>query len=118
MNVDFPVLADYSYIVADGIDIFATHGHNYNMDKCPNLGEGTVLLHGHTHVPVAIPFGNNNVYINPGSVAIPKENSPKSYMIYENRTLTLKDISGKILFQKKLYKTPSIFTWMKIEGVF
>ena len=88
MVLDFPVLADYSYIVTDGIEMFATHGHNYNMENCKNLGEGTVLLHGHTHVPAVIPFGNKNVYINPGSVSIPKENSPKSYILYENRVFS------------------------------
>ena len=92
MVLDFPVLADYSYIVSDGIEIFATHGHNYNMDKCSNLGEGTILLHGHTHVPTVVPFGNKNVYINPGSVSIPKENSPKSYIIYENRAFSFRKL--------------------------
>ena len=90
MVLDFPVLADYSYIVFDGVDIFATHGHNYNADNCKNLGEGTVLLHGHTHVPAVVPFGNKNVYINPGSVSIPKENSPKSYIIYENKVFSFR----------------------------
>ncbi len=83
MVLDFPILADYSYIVIDGVEIFATHGHNYNMNTAKNLKKGTVLLHGHTHIPVATSFGDNNVYINPGSVSIPKENSPKSYIILD-----------------------------------
>ena len=90
MVLEFPILADYSYIMADGIEIFATHGHNYNMDTAKNLSADTVLLHGHTHIPAATPFGNGNVYINPGSVSIPKENSPKSYIIYENRTFSFR----------------------------
>ena len=90
MVLDFPILADYSYIVTDGVEIFATHGHNYNMDTVKNLSKGAVLLHGHTHVPAAITFGNDNVYINPGSVSIPKENSPKSYIIYENRRFSFR----------------------------
>lgn len=90
MVLEFPILADYSYIVDEGVEIFATHGHNYNMDTAKNLSEGTILLHGHTHVPVAIPFGNGNVYINPGSVSIPKENSPKSYIMYENKTFSFR----------------------------
>ena len=90
MVLEFPILADYSYVVADGIEIFATHGHNYNMDNAKNLSQGTVLLHGHTHVPAAISFGSNNVYINPGSVSIPKENSPKSYILYDNRTFSFR----------------------------
>ena len=84
MVLSFPVLADYAYLCFDGLRIFVTHGHNYNTEKKPPLAKGDILLHGHTHVPVAIEFGDGNVYINPGSVSIPKENSPKSYILYEN----------------------------------
>jgi putative phosphoesterase len=84
MVLSFPILADYAYVAADGLSIFATHGHNFNTEKLPPLKKGDILLHGHTHVPTVVPFGENNFYINPGSTSIPKENSPKSYMIYEN----------------------------------
>ena len=88
MVLSFPVLADYAYLSFDGLSIFATHGHNYNTDKKPPLKTGDILLHGHTHVPVAQMFGDGNIYINPGSVSIPKENSPKSYILYENRSFS------------------------------
>ena len=94
MVLDFPILADYAYISADGLRIFATHGHNFNTQKLPPLAKGDILLHGHTHVPVAVEFGNENVYINPGSLSIPKENSPKSYMIYENRSFSFIELGG------------------------
>ena len=85
MVLDFPFISNvYSYINADGVEIFATHGHTYNMQTIKDLKKGAVLLHGHTHIPAAVPFGDDNVYINPGSVSIPKENSPKSYIILEN----------------------------------
>ena len=90
MVLDFPILADYSFIAVDDLTVFATHGHNYNMNTAANLSANTILLHGHTHVPVAEPFGNGNVYINPGSTSIPKENSPKSYILYENRVFSFR----------------------------
>ena len=31
------------------------------------LSEGDILLHGHTHVPAAILFGKDNLYLNPKS---------------------------------------------------
>ncbi len=95
MVLDFPVLADYAYLSLDGLCIFAAHGHNHNVDKCPPLRQGEILLHGHTHVPACLPFGENNFYINPGSVSIPKENSEKSYMIYENRCFTWYSLDGR-----------------------
>ena len=95
MVLDFPVLAEYAYISVDGMRIFATHGHNFNTEKCPPLARGDILLHGHTHVPVVQPFGEGNYYINPGSVSIPKESSPKSYIIYENGSFYFYDLDGK-----------------------
>ena len=94
MVLDFPILADYAYLSVDGLSIFATHGHIHNTKNPPSLKAGEILLHGHTHVPTVEPFGNGNLYINPGSVSIPKENSPKSYMILENRRFTWYDLDG------------------------
>lgn len=94
MVLPFPVLADYAYLYLDGLRIFAAHGHNHNKEKLPPLCEGDVLLHGHTHVPVAESFGEGFYYINPGSVSIPKESSPKSYILYENRGFSFRDLSG------------------------
>ena len=95
MVLDFPILADYAYLSFDGLRIFATHGHNFNMQKLPPLAKGDVLLHGHTHVPVAIEFGEGNVYVNPGSLSIPKENSPKSYILYEDRNFSFRTLEGE-----------------------
>ena len=34
-------------------------------------------------------------YLNPGSVSIPKESTPHSYMILEGRTFTWKTLDGE-----------------------
>ena len=83
MVLDFPILADYAYIMTDGIRVFATHGHKYNTETPPPLAKGDILLHGHTHIPAAESFGNDNIYINPGSVSIPKNGLHKGYILYE-----------------------------------
>lgn len=90
----FPILADYAYIMVDGLRIFATHGHKYNANTRP-LAKGDILLHGHTHVPAATGFGNDNLYINPGSLSIPKEGSCKGYIIYENRSFSFCELGGR-----------------------
>jgi putative phosphoesterase len=102
MVLSFPILADYAFIERDGLRFFATHGHVHNIEKCPPLMKGDVLLHGHTHVQTCTPFGNENFYINPGSISLPKEGNPKTYMVYENRSFTLKDFGGNTLWEKKL----------------
>ena len=95
MVLDFPVLADYAYLYFDGIRIFAAHGHNHNTEKLPPLAKGDVLLHGHTHIPAAESFGDGNYYINPGSVSIPKENSPKSYILYDSGVFSFRTLAGE-----------------------
>lgn len=101
MVLDFPILADYAYLSLDGLSVFATHGHHFNTEATPPLREGEILLHGHTHVLKCESFGNGNYYLNPGSPTYPKENNPKSYMIYEKRCFTAKDFDGNIIFSKQ-----------------
>ena len=101
MVLDFPILADYCYLSLDGLTVFATHGHHHNTTTPPSLREGEILLHGHTHVLKCEEFGNGNYYLNPGSVALPKENNPRTYMVYENRTFTVKDFDGHTVLIKE-----------------
>lgn len=95
MVLSFPVLAEYAFLTFDGLRIFACHGHNFNTDKLPPLAKGDILLHGHTHIPAADSFGDENWYINPGSVSIPKMDSPKSYILYENRVFSFRTLEGE-----------------------
>ena len=97
MVLTFPVLADYAILSLDGLAVYATHGHNYNTKTPPPLAEGDILLHGHTHVIKAEEFGNKNTYINPGSITLPKENCPRSYVVYENRRFDFYDIYGNVV---------------------
>lgn len=93
MVLDFPVLADYCLLESNGHIIFATHGHHHNLQTPPALNSGDVLLHGHTHIPAK----DNTAgfwYLNPGSVSIPKENSPHSYMTLEDGEFAWKDLDG------------------------
>lgn len=95
MVLEFPVMADYAIIPTDGRIILATHGHIYNNNNLPAIRPGDILLHGHTHVPVVEEY-ETHIYINPGSVSIPKENSPHSYMIFDGKTFEWKDLDGKV----------------------
>ena len=96
MVLDFPILADYALLYAGSRTVFATHGHHYNTACPPPLAKGDILLHGHTHVPAWQEFGSGNLYLNPGSVAIPKENSAHSYMMLTDSGFAWKDLEGSI----------------------
>ncbi len=93
----FPIMADYGIMPAGERMVFFTHGHVYNLDSLPPLRRGDILLHGHTHVPACTPFGEGNLYLNPGSVSIPKEGSARGYMMLEGTVFTWKDLSGRVL---------------------
>lgn len=98
MVLNFPTLAEYFILCLGHRMIYATHGHKYNTENLPPLKKGDILLNGHTHVPKCVGCGENGqidyIYMNPGSVSIPKENSPHSYMILEENKFIWKDFEG------------------------
>ena len=96
MVLEFPVLADYAILMMGDRLIYATHGHVYNRKHLPPLCPGDLLLHGHTHVPAWETMGEDQWYLNPGSVSIPKEGSAHSYMTLEGRCLLWKDLEGNV----------------------
>lgn len=100
MVLEFPVLADYAVLPVGQRLIYATHGHIYHVKNLPPLAPGDVLLHGHTHVPAWIEFGQGNLYLNPGSVSIPKEDSPHSYMTLEENTMQWKELESSAVFHE------------------
>ena len=100
MVLEFPVLADYAVLPVGQRLIYATHGHIYHVKNLPPLAPGDVLLHGHTHVPAWTEFGQGNLYLNPGSVSIPKENSPHSYMTLEGNTMQWKELESGAVFHE------------------
>ena len=94
------MLADYAVLPVGQRLIYATHGHIYHVKNLPPLAPGDVLLHGHTHVPAWTKFGQGNLYLNPGSVSIPKENSPHSYMTLEENTMQWKELESSAVFHE------------------
>lgn len=102
MVLDFPIMADYAVISEGKHIVYATHGHVYNVGNLPPLSQGDILLHGHTHIPSWEQFSDNNLYLNPGSVSIPKENSENGYMIYENGCFVWKNLDGEIYHELEL----------------
>ena len=94
MVLEFPILADYAILPVGDRLIYATHGHHFNLNALPPLQPGDILLHGHTHIPAWEPFGEGNLYLNPGSVSIPKAESEHSYMILNGNCLEWKTLGG------------------------
>ena len=100
MVLSFPVMADYCALFVNGHTIYATHGHIWNNENPPPLQSGDILLCGHTHIPCC--YRNESfIYANPGSVSIPKNNTPHSYILLEDNQMTWKDLeSGDFRVEK------------------
>lgn len=95
MVLDFPCLTEYVIIEDNDLTLYLTHGHHGNNENPPLMNKKFVLLCGHTHVP-KLDIHDNYVYINPGSVSIPKENSHHGYIILEDNKFTWKDLDGQV----------------------
>lgn len=93
MVLGFPVLADYAFLALGNRVVFLTHGHIFNEEHLPSLSDGDILLHGHTHIPVCRKH-ETYVYMNPGSVSIPKDGSYHGYMTLEDGLFLWKDLEG------------------------
>lgn len=102
MVLEFPIMADYCVLFWGGRLIYATHGHVWHIGHLPPLHPGDILLHGHTHVPAWKALGENNLYLNPGSVSLPKEDSVHGYMLLTEDTVYWKTLDGSIYHTQSL----------------
>ncbi len=99
MLLNFPMMMDYAWVLLEtGQRLFLTHGHLYNSSNLPELREGDVMVHGHTHVPVAESQDGITIF-NPGSMTFPRNGLPRSYGLMNANTLTVKTPEGELLSQ-------------------
>lgn len=98
MVLEFPMMADYALLPLKNRTLFLTHGHLFNEENPPLLQDGDFLLNGHFHTPAIRKTAHGFVYANCGSVALPKDGTPHSYLLYDNGTLYLKDLESGGIF--------------------
>ena len=87
MMFEFPIMADYALVDAGTETFFCTHGHLFNEFNLPPLGMGTVLAHGHTHIPENKTLACGLKIFNPGSVSLPKGASVRSFGFFDGEHL-------------------------------
>ena len=97
MVLDFDVMKTFRETDVSGMHLVLTHGHHYNKERPFPYSGRYVLLNGHFHVPEITDMGGY-LYVNCGSVSIPKESSPHSYLMLEGRKFTLKDVISGMPF--------------------
>ena len=88
-------------IISGGKTVFLTHGHVYNKDAKPKQ-KFNAVLYGHFHTGFIERIGETT-FANAGSLSLPKNGTPSSYLVLEEGFLTLKDTgSGRELFSAEL----------------
>ena len=87
MMFEFPMMADYAVLEAGHETFFLTHGHLWNEYRLPPLGMGTVLAHGHTHIPELKRLDCGITIFNPGSVSLPKGGTARSFGYFDGESL-------------------------------
>lgn len=79
-------------ITMNGFSVHLEHGHHLEEYH----GKKDIIFYGHTHIPV-IEKKENQWFVNPGSITLPKGGHPKSYIIMDESNLFLYSIDGKLL---------------------
>ena len=71
-----------------------THGHKYNFDNIPSGID--VLVYGHFHT-CFIKEKDNVICVNAGSITLPKEDTPHSYILIQDNELIIKNVLNEIV---------------------
>ena len=85
--LEFPMMADYAELDADGERFFLTHGHRWNEYALPPVGMGTVLVHGHTHIAEKKKLPCGITIFNPGSISLPKAGQGRTFGYWDGHDL-------------------------------
>ncbi len=91
MVLPFPVLPECAMVYADSTAILMTHGHIHTPEKHP--GGIDAFFSGHTHIPVL--ERKDILYLNPGSVSIPKGGFPPTYAEWIDGTAYIKELTSQ-----------------------
>ena len=83
---------DYYDFKLNNLFVHLEHGHH--LDEYD--GDADIILSGHTHVPL-IEKIDEQIFINPGSITIPKNSSKRGYAILDDKALTLYTIDDEIV---------------------
>jgi uncharacterized protein len=108
MILSFPIGADYTLTVDNGVRIFASHGHIYSPadeqgiplvpeSRQPPLSGTALELFGHIHIQMLFKNSSGITVCNPGSVSLPKNGSQAGFAVYENKQIALYSMDGNEL---------------------
>ena len=86
---------DHILMEINGKKVYFTHGHRYNIEVIP-YEDFEIMIYGHIHQGF-IEKKEGYLFANPGSISIPRLNTPHSYLVFEEDKLVLKDVEGEVI---------------------
>lgn len=86
---------DTSALFIGNKTLVLTHGHVYNAENPPKT-DFDALIYGHFHTGF-IKKENGKLFINVGSVSLPKGGTEKSLLFVDDTTLSLLTLDGKVI---------------------
>lgn len=94
MLLSFPIMSDYTILVAGGKRLFLTHGHRYNEGQRPTLGIDA-LFYGHTHL-WKLERQEDVLVCNTGSITFPKGGNVPTFVTIEEEDMrvVVRDLEG------------------------
>lgn len=101
MLLKFPLMADFSELVTENRRFFLTHGHLWNAGNLPPVPAGTVLAHGHTHLPVLETLSGGVMIFNPGSISLPKGGNPQTFGFFDGEKLSIRLVEDGSIFKSE-----------------
>lgn len=94
------MISDFEFMSNLEIEIgnkqfFFTHGHKFNIDNEPDVNFD-VLVYGHFHTGF-IKEKDGKIFVNAGSISLPKNGTPNSFLVITDEEILLKDIDENII---------------------
>ena len=93
MVLDFDIFKDFKIIDLNHRKVFLTHGH---LSLKQYISNCNILISGHTHIRT-ITKDDGVLYLNPGSITLPKGDMINSYAILDDNSFTIYDIENNLL---------------------
>ncbi len=91
---DFP-FHDSLMLDIEGKKVFCTHGNKYHISNLPDF-DFDIMAYGHFHTGF-IKKDDAHIFINPGSISLPRDGTVHSYIIVDNGKIILKDIDSHVI---------------------
>ena len=92
---------EIQYLKVDQYDFYFTHGNIYNYNRNDTFSNG-ILVYGHEHIPY-IKEDSDMIYLNTGSISLPRNDYGKTFAIYEDKTLKVYQLESlKVIFEESI----------------